>query len=279
VHGCYGCRALPGPCRVALNGCELFILYSRQNYKVVKLFSSILGVVLIAAAADMRAQSLGSQVHSFVQVYDTIYGIQLYDKFNPITEGDSIRKYTDGHLCNGMIEDHYPEGGMLHKGFYTDGQLTEYTNYYPNGEVERTFKAVSDRKTELKKYYQNKVLKSDVLYYQGNSTLWQDYYDNGKLSYLEEYDKDHERLLRRCSYFKDGTAQSIFVPLSQSGNIIRYSLKEYFPNGQLQEESESIYNKDSFDFVKDGDDKQYDEKGNLVGEYEYVGGMLNRTIK
>jgi MORN repeat variant len=199
-----------------------------------------------------------------------------------MTGGDSVRKYFDGHLCNGLIEDHYPDGTILHKGYYTDGKITIYSNYYPDGQQERTFKMVSDRKNEMIKYYQNKKTKSDVQYYLGNTTLWQDYYDNGQLSYLEEYDKKHERLMRRCSYFRDGKPESIFMPDESnkvSRGMIVYTLKEYFPSGQLHEESQMLYSKDSYDFMKDGYDKVYDEKGTLVGQYDYEGGRLSNSIE
>lgn len=242
----------------------------------------LVGISLVSFSfVDIDAQSFGSQTHAFNRVYDSVYGIQFYDKYNPDLEGDSIRKYSDGHLCNGMVEDQYTDMQILHKGFYTNGKLTQYTNYYPGSSIERTFKPISDRKNELIKYYPNEVIKSDVIYYEGNSTLWQDYYDNGQLSYEEEYDKKHQRILKRCSYFRDGKLESVFVPdKSKSGNgIIKYSLKEYYPNGQMKEESESIYSQDSYDFLKDGDAKEYDDKGNLTAEYEYVGGKINNTIK
>jgi len=253
----------------------------------VKSFAGTLFIILLASLNGVTGQlnplgkTLGSQMHTFAQVYDSIYGIQYYDKYNPLTDGDSLRKFFDGTLCNNMIDDYYPDGKVLHKGFYMDGKLTQYTNYYPDGQVERTFRPTSERKNELMKYYQNKALKSDVLYYGENSTLWQDYYDNGQLSYIEEYDKKHERVLKRCSYYKDGKPQSIFVPIETKTNdqIIRYSLKEYFSSGQLKEESEAIYNKDTFDFLKDGEDKEYDEKGNMVADNEYVGGKLSNKIK
>jgi len=179
-----------------------------------------------------------------------------------------------------MIDDYYPDGKIIHKGFYTAGVLTEYINFYPDGKVERVFKPVTERKCELKKYYQNETLKSDVVYVDNNSTLWQDYYDNGQPSFIEEYDKKHQQVLRRCSYFRDGKPESIFVPEPKSSDgIIRYSLKEYFSNGQLKEESTSIYSPDSYDFLKDGDAKQYDDKGSLVNEYIYIGGAINKTIK
>ena len=253
-----------------------------MKYNSFELFSfSLFTGLLLATITHVDAQTLGAETHSFVQVYDSTYGIQFYDKYNEVLGGDSVRKYFDGHLCNGLIEDHYPDMQMLHKGFYTNGKLTQYTNYYPGGQIERVFRPTSDRKTELTKYYPNKVIKSDVSYYEGNSTLWQDYYDNGQLSYVEEYDKKHERVLRRCSYFKDGKPESVFLPIKakSGGGALRYSSKEYFSNGQLKEESESIYNKDSYDYLKDGDAKEYDEHGNLVAEYEYVGGRINNTLK
>ncbi len=246
------------------------------------LFWSIIGISFVCIPfVVVKAQALGSQTHPFTRVYDSVFGIQFYDKYNPDLEGDSIRKYLDGHACNGMIEDHYTDMQILHKGFYTNGKLTQYTNYYPSGRIERTFKPISDRKNELVKYYPNTVVKSDVTYYEGNSTLWQDYYDNGQLSYEEEYDKKHQRILKRCSYYRDGKPESVFIPLkSKSGDgVISYGLKEYYPNGQLKEESQSIYNQDSYDFLKDGDAKEYDDKGNLTAEYEYVGGQINNTIK
>ena len=254
---------------------------------MMKLIFNPLFFILLASLNSVTGQvnslgkTLGSQMHTFDQVFDSVYGIQFYDKYNPLTDGDSTRKFFDGTLCNNMVDDYYPDGKVLHKGFYTDGKLTQYTNYYPNGIVERTFRPTSDRKSELMVYYQNKALKSDVSYYEGSSTLWQDYYDNGQLSYVEEYDKKHERVLKRCSYFKDGKPESIFVPLESKSNdpIIRYSLKEYFSNGQLKEESEAIYNKDTFDFLKDGEDKEYNEQGNLVSDVEYVGGKISNTLK
>lgn len=252
----------------------------------MKSLSGTIFVILWASLNSVSGQislskTLGSEMHVFSQVYDSTYGIQFYDKYNPATEGYSLRKFSNGTLCDNMIDDYYPDGKLLHRGFYSAGVLTEYSNFYPDGKLERVYKLVTERKNELKKYYQNETLKSDVMYFESNSTLWQDYYDNGQLSYLEEYDKKHQRLLRRCSYFRDGKPESIFVPIESKSKdaIIRYSLKDYYPNGQLKEESESIYSQDSYDFLRDGDDKQYDDKGSLTAEYIYVGGAVNKTIK
>lgn len=238
-------------------------------------------VSLNNVTGQIVSRTLGSEMHTFSQVFDSVYGIQYYSRYNPAEDGNKVRKFSDGTLCNNMINDYYPDGKIIHKGFYTAGVLTEYSNFYPDGKVERVFKPVTERKNELKKYYQNEILKSDVVFQEDNAILWQDYYDNGQLSYIEEYDKKHQQVLRRCSYFRDGKPESVFVPLVNQlkDGVIRYSLKEYFSNGRLKDESQSIYNPDSSDFLKDGDEKEYDERGNVVAEYIYVGGIINQTIK
>ena len=46
------------------------------------------------------------------------------------------------YAVNGWKEDHYSTGELLHKGYYIEGQLKVYKNFYPNGNIERNFKAI-----------------------------------------------------------------------------------------------------------------------------------------
>lgn len=224
-------------------------------------------------------KSLGSQVHTFSSVYDSTYGIEVYDKLNPITEGDSTRRISKTELCNSEVQDYYPDGKLLHKGFYVDGKLTLYTNYYPNGTTEREFKLVTERKNEMKKYFMDGKLKSEKLYFEGTTISWKDYYENGQLSYEEEYTKDDHKLLKRFSYFNDGKPELIFQPVDSDKHGLRYSHREFYSNGKIKEEFQMLYNSDSSDFIKDGDDKEYDENGTLTAENNYLSGSLNETIK
>ena len=237
----------------------------------------------VFAFSDVHAQDLKSQVpheklYDLKNIYDSTYGIQLFDKYNPGLGGDSTRKNLQGYMANGFMQDHYINGALLHKGFYVDGVLTLYTNYYPNGQEERTFKAVTERKNELKKYYQDGKMRSDVVLFDGNAISYHDFFENGNPSYVEEYDKKHEKLLQRCSYSADGKPLSLFVPMNDKQN--HYSHKEYFEgSAQVKEEYNMLYSSDALDYVKDGEDKTYDEKGNLVSDIEYVNGQENRKIK
>lgn len=239
-------------------------------------FTSITG--LNAQVVSFGGQVPHAKTFELKDVYDSTYGIQYFDKFCPAMGGDSSRKSPQGYAASGWVEDHYTNGALIHRGFYANGQLTIYTNYYPSGGVERDYKLVTERKTELKKFFPNGKMKSDVEYLDGNSITWHDFYDNGQISYVEEYDKKHERLMQRCSYYRDGKPQSLFQPEGDK-KPYRYAKKEYFPNGELKESQEMLYSSDALDFVKDGEDKVFDEKGALVSDVVYATGEVDHTIK
>ena len=243
-------------------------------------------LIALCVASGLRAQVTfkgqipTQKVYNLNDIYDSTYGIQLFDKYNAILGGDSVRKSPEGYDCSGWVEDHYANGALLHKGFYADGQLTIYTNYYPGGQVERTFKDVTERKAEMKKYFPDGKIRSEVVYFNGSAISYHDYYDNGNPSYVEEYDKKHERLLQRASYYQDGNPQFIFAPVPDTKKPVRYSHKEYYDGGTaLKEEYEMIYSDDALDYVKDGEDKVYDKKGNITSDIIYVDGQENKTIK
>jgi antitoxin component YwqK of YwqJK toxin-antitoxin module len=246
--------------------------------RVLYLLVAVFAFFNAHAQGDLKSQISHEKQYDLKDVYDSTYGIQLFDKYNPGLGGDSLRKNLQGYMCNGFVQDHYKDGTLLHKGFYADGVLSLYTNYYPNGQEERTYKAVTERKSELKKFYSNGKLRSQVELFEGNAISYHDFYENGNPLFVEDYDKKHERLLQRCSYSEDGKPTSTFMPVDAKSP--KYAHIEYFPGGtQVKEQYTMIYSSDALDYVKDGEDKVFDEKGNLVSDEEYVNGQDNRKIK
>src|SRR4051812_15041222 len=69
------------------------------------------------------------------KVIDPDYGITMYEKLNFYTGGDSVRNDKKGYACQGWLEDVYETGTDIHKGFYEDGHLKVYKNFFPNGNV------------------------------------------------------------------------------------------------------------------------------------------------
>ena len=76
----------------------------------------------------------------YVAMIDSVYGINKYEDLNQRLGGDSVRNDKKGYAAIGWIKDFYPNGKVLHKGYYIEGQLKIYKNYFPNGQLERQFR-------------------------------------------------------------------------------------------------------------------------------------------
>ena len=59
----------------------------------------------------------------------------------------------------------------------------------------------------------------------------------------------------------------------------KYYLKEYFENGQLQDEGVMQYYAELDNFMKEGTWKVYDEAGKLISTQEYVRNQMTEEKK
>jgi antitoxin component YwqK of YwqJK toxin-antitoxin module len=205
-------------------------------------------------------------------IIDSTYGIQMYEKLNVVLGGDSVRN-CNGYGCNGWVEDYYTTGQLLHKGYYQQGQLKNYKNFFPNGQLERNFRAVDDYKSSLKVYYEDGKPKSDVLYDGQNVIQWTDYYPNGQIEFVENYNRSGEVYVSKKSFFESGKPETSLELVSSKKML--YSSKEFHPNGNVKEEGSVMYNPDMMDYQKIGTWKLYKEDGNPRGEQTYINGRLD----
>jgi antitoxin component YwqK of YwqJK toxin-antitoxin module len=204
------------------------------------------------------------------QVIDPDYGIKMYEKLNFQIGGDSVRNDKRGYACQGWVQDLYESGTILHKGYYEDGHLKVYKNFFENGNVERSFKVIDFKKSNEQIFYSDGKLKADITFYEGNPQMETDYYPNGQIEYLEENTKNMEYLIQRKSYAEDGKPQELFEMTDPKKKI--YSKKEYHENGNIKSEGPMKYNPAAIDYQKDGAWKNYDESGKLVSQENWVNG-------
>lgn len=204
---------------------------------------------------------------------DTVdLSIPQYDKLCGIMGGDSIR-LNNGQKATGFFKDNYPSGRLKHKGYYDQGKIiTVFTNYYENGQIERTFKAKTDRRGTLEVFYPTGALLSRVEWINGESLMWEDYYPQGQIEFSEEYNKGLDYYLYMRFYFEDGKPQILFELVDEKERI--YSYKEYYPNGQIKESGNKMYNENLNDYPMEGKWVYYDENGKLTVEEEYTRGQL-----
>lgn len=160
----------------------------------IALTAGLIGLLSLQAQNDLTDKKLYHNTYVPDAVIDKQYGITMYKSLNMMIGGDTVRNDESGYAANGYMEDYYTTGQLLHKGFYVDGQLKIYKNYYPNGNVERNFRLIDLKKSKMTLYYENGTVKSEIVYIMSEAQKWEDFYPNGQLEFVEEYDKKYSIL-------------------------------------------------------------------------------------
>ncbi|MFN3342337.1 MAG: toxin-antitoxin system YwqK family antitoxin [Flavobacteriales bacterium] len=232
--------------------------YMKPFLQLSLLTAFFLSGQLAFAQFNLKKQLPEKQKFDAANVIDSTYGIMMYERLNPHSEGDSIR-LCGSYACQSWVEDFYTTGTLLHKGFYIDGQLKTYKNYFPNGNVERDFKAIDNYKATCKIYYSNGQLKSDIKYNNGTIESWTDYSETGVVIYQEVSTKGGDFLEFKKFFFDDGSPKQIMVLADKKKRS--YSYTEYHPNGKVKAQGIKLFSEGLGDYVNDGEWKFFDESG------------------
>jgi antitoxin component YwqK of YwqJK toxin-antitoxin module len=206
-------------------------------------------------------------------VVDDVYGIKIYERLNLSLKGDSMR-YCGGYSCSGWIEDKYENGKLLHKGFYRDGQLQVYKNYYPDGTLEREFKGIDAYSSSMKLYHPNGKLKSEIKYQGAEVQEWIDYNKDGIMVHHEKWDKKLDYKEIDKSFFADGSVE-FSLELVDKKKLI-FNQKEYHKPNVLRAEGQMMFSMAKYDYQKVGKWIYYDESGKPVKEETWTNGALSK---
>jgi antitoxin component YwqK of YwqJK toxin-antitoxin module len=218
-------------------------------------------------------------VKSDIKFSDTIvnqeYGIQYFDKYSKINGFQQVR-YCKNYPCQGWLEDYYENGQLLHKGFYNEGVLNNYKNYFSDGSIEREAKTINLNKMEITTYYQGKGVRTKSYFTEGNLLKYEEYFENGQLEYLEETHKSMTYYLQTKSFFSSGKLESS-LQLTDPKKLFFIKI-EYFENGNLKEKGNLYYNKSHHDYNKTGKWQYFTEYGKLNSEITYENGQIVKTV-
>lgn len=237
---------------------------------------TILFIILIITALNLNAQvdydkQMPAKVKFDRSLIDSIYGIQHYEPLNMMLSGDSVRM-CGTYACQNQVKDYYVTGELLHAGFYVDGQLKSYKNYYPNGNVERDFRAIDLYRSQVKLYYESGQLKSQVKYNEGAVQEWTDYYANGQIEMSEEKTKACTYHIFSRSFYEDGKPSKALELLDKKK--ITYTYKEFYSSGAVKVEGSKQFKEELGDYINTGVWKYYDESGKVTKEEKFDNGTL-----
>ncbi len=229
--------------------------------------------IVTSAQNDLTRKELYHDTYKPEEIIDSVYGIIKYEPLNMMLGDKSTRLDANGYAANGFLEDYYTTGELLHKGFYVDGQLKVYKNYYPNGNMERNFRMTDIKKSKMTLFYKDGTMKSDIQYIENEALKWVDYYPNGMMEFEEEYDKSFQYYIKKANYYKTGTPENV-LELQDKKKLI-YLQTYYHDNGQIKEQGQVKYNKALFDYERSGIWKKFDKNGEAIGQDKYINGVAN----
>ncbi len=197
------------------------------------------------------------------------------DAYEPLVRalgGDSIRR-CDGQPCNGYMEDHYADGVLKHRGYYQDGHLLVYRNYWPNALLEREYQVTSNTRSSLATFHPNGQPRTTTVYVKGEQRSYSEHYVNGQLRYAEERHTDLPVYTRMDLFAPDGRPISTLELVDKKRVVM--AQKEYWPNGLIRCEGRSQYDRQQGDSQRIGEWVYNDESGQALRKESYVGGKVH----
>lgn len=239
--------------------------------------NKILYITFLFSGFTAGAQRFADQVpqtkkYSEEAALDANGGIKMYNKLISEIGGDSIRYNKAGYNLQGWQEDYYSSGKVLHKGFYVDGQIKVFKNYFENGQIERSFISSDPARSSVDIYYPNGKVRKQILYYNGNAQNEYSYFDNGNPESIIEKDKDVQFIFKKSNFYQNGYAASELELIDKKTK--KYRSKEYYENGKLKEEGIYTLNIENKELLKDGEWIYYDSNGQTVKKEKFKNGIL-----
>lgn len=244
---------------------------------MIKNVLTLIVLIFVSSISNLYAQRYMNQVpqtkrYTPAEIIDADYGIIIYNKLVATIGGDSLRYTKDGYNSQGWQEDFYVSGKTIHKGYYVDGSIKVFKNYYENGQVERNYTSSDPRRSKMEIFYEDGRPRSKIEFYEGNTQNQYDFYKNGFPEFVEENDKEVEFLYKRNSYYENGTPSSTFELIDKKTK--KYIKKEYYENGRIKEEGSMFLRKEMGDYLKEGTWTYYDDKGKVVKTEKYYKGQI-----
>jgi len=237
-----------------------FGLGEKVKYIIKKIVFFIFITVSVFHAQRFSDQVPQIRRYEQKEIYDSVKGIWIYNKLIEQLGGDSIKYTKAGYNHQGWGEDYYVSGKLLHRGYYIDGKVIVFKNFFENGKVERSFVNPDPLHCTMEIYYENGQLRSKVSYFEGKPVTSQEYFSNGVLKSSFEKEPGTDIYKNKMEYYPNGALKEEYVLKNKEDRI--YQCKKFTPDGKLSEQGavylESIQPES---FRKKGNWVIYDKKG------------------
>ncbi len=193
------------------------------------------------------------------EIVDKNEGINLYNRLMEGLSGDSLRFNKDGYNVQGWLDDYYLSGKLMHRGYYRDGRVVAFKNYYENGVCERNVTEPDPMHCTIDMYCENGKHRKQISYANGLIKKQIDYYENGVQKIVNEYDEEGKYVLNKKTWNEAGNLEYELVLVDVKRK--KYIEKYYYGNGQIREEGQLVFSMESKEYIKNGTWHSYDADG------------------
>jgi antitoxin component YwqK of YwqJK toxin-antitoxin module len=238
------------------------------------LWASLFALGISGILSAQREQGLLAHDALLLQPHamaEPALGIADYEPFNHVLGGDSLRT-CNGYACNGWLDDKYPGGGTKHRGYYKDGELVIYSNYRPDGTIEREFKALDHMHSLRRTVHPDGTLRSETRYANGAVMQRTDHFPSGRLREVEVRHAGGHYMERHERFAADGTPISSFRLVDVRRE--EFETINYHPDGRPRTTGRSRFNREQGRILRHGIWTTFDADGNVVGQERYADGVL-----
>lgn len=235
----------------------------------MRCLSTILTLCCVMLACQFAAQGNPDKTIISIRyrqsdIYDSVKGIGVYDRLIEALQGDSLRKNTKGFYAEGWTEDRYQNGQLLHRGFYKNGKLSLFKNFYENGVCERSFVAADPLHCRMELFYDNGEMRRQINYYNGAVRQLSEFYPSGLHRSKQEFDKEGLYLVSKKTWYSDGSVESELKQVDAKSH--KYSEKHYYPNGHLKDEALVLFSMETKEYTQSGPRHFYDASGKRLAQ-------------
>ena len=242
----------------------------------------ILLFIAVISANLLRAQRFADQIPQIkryiqIEVVDTAEGIKIYNKLIESIGGDSIKYNKAGYNLQGWNEDYYLNGKILHRGYYVDGKLMVFKNFFENGQCERSVANPDPLRCNVDVYFEDGKQRQQVTYYNGLPQKKYEFYSNGQPKYTEENDKEMKYIMVKKSWYSNGQVEKLMQITDLQ--VKKYEAKSFYASGQVKEEGSMVLSSDGKEYLKDGVWQFYDNSGKNKTIQKFDAKLINKDQK
>lgn len=219
-------------------------------------------VFALLVLSDIKAQEHNNQNVVWARqthVLDSTEGILIYNRMMGVIKADFETIKRNGYEVKGWNEEYYDSGQLLHVSYYRDSKLVLFKNFFENGQCEHNVAYTDSMNCSIDVYFENGSIKNQIAFYSGVPKKLTDFFPNGLPKNNIEYDTELQRVFSKRSWYVNAEVQYELLMLDKEGR--NYSLKLFYPNGQLKEEGQLVYDTKDRSYYKNGIWTSYESSG------------------